>query len=153
VKVLTLWEPWASLVALGYKRVETRCWATRYRGPLAIHAAAKLPPKWLGASRHETEFRDELADCFNARRDSDDRTGLHVDEVIRSLPYGAVLCIVDLVAVRETGEVYDDLDTREHIFGNYEDGRYAWFLEMVEKFENPIPAKGNRLLWNWERPA
>ena len=152
MKALTLWQPWASLVALEHKRVETRCWPTRYRGPLAIHAAAELPPKWLGASRHETDFRDELAGCFNCRRDCDDRSGLHVDDVIRSLPYGSVLCIVNLVACVRTGEVYDDLGTREHIFGNYKDGRYAWFLEMIEKFEEPVPAKGNRMLWNWERP-
>ncbi len=60
---------------------------------------------------------------------------------------------MNLVAVRETGEVYDDLCTREHIFGNYEDGRYAWFLEMLEVFERPIPAKGNRMLWNWISPS
>jgi hypothetical protein len=153
VKALTLWQPWATLVALEFKRVETRCWPPKYRGPLAIHSAAKLPPKWLGASRHQVEFRDELANCLNVRRDRDDRCGLHVDDAIRSMPYGAVLCIVNLVAVRETGEVYDDLCTREHIFGNYEDGRYAWFLEMLEVFERPIPAKGNRMLWNWISPS
>jgi activating signal cointegrator 1 len=149
VKALTLWQPWASLIALAEKKVETRSWATKYRGPLAIHAAAKLPPKWLGVSRHEIEFRDEIADCFNARRDADDRCGLHVDDAIRALPYGAVLCVVNLVAVHETGEVYDDLDRREQIFGNYEDGRFAWFFEDVERFEKPIPAKGNRLLWEF----
>jgi hypothetical protein len=38
------------------------------------------------------------------------------------------------------------------IFGNYEDGRYAWHIELIEKFAEPIAAKGNRMLWNWERP-
>lgn len=37
--VLTLWQPWASLIAIGAKWIETRSWSTRYRGPLAIHAA------------------------------------------------------------------------------------------------------------------
>lgn len=41
MKALTLWQPWASLIAAGHKRIETRAWATRYRGPLAIHAAAR----------------------------------------------------------------------------------------------------------------
>ena len=67
MKALTLWQPWASLVALGHKRIETRCWSTKYRGDLAIHAAAKLPPKWLGASRHNVYFRNALADIFNCR--------------------------------------------------------------------------------------
>lgn len=38
--VLTLWEPWASLVVLGFKVHETRRWKTSYRGPLIIHAGA-----------------------------------------------------------------------------------------------------------------
>lgn len=37
---LTLHQPWASLVALGVKTIETRAWSTLYRGPLAIHAAS-----------------------------------------------------------------------------------------------------------------
>jgi hypothetical protein len=55
-RVLSLWQPWASLVALGVKTIETRSWSTKYRGPLAIHAAARKPTKadlgphgWIGA--------------------------------------------------------------------------------------------------------
>lgn len=49
MKALTLRQPWASLVALGVKTIETRSWSTKYRGPLAIHAGAKRPPTvWLG---------------------------------------------------------------------------------------------------------
>lgn len=40
MKALTLWQPWASLIAVGAKTIETRSWSTTYRGPLAIHAAA-----------------------------------------------------------------------------------------------------------------
>lgn len=38
MRALTLHQPWATAVALGVKTVETRSWATSYRGPLAIHA-------------------------------------------------------------------------------------------------------------------
>lgn len=41
MKALTLWQPWASLIAVGDKTIETRSWSTKYRGPLAIHAAAR----------------------------------------------------------------------------------------------------------------
>lgn len=41
MKALTLHQPWATLVALGIKTVETRSWYTPYRGPLAIHAGLK----------------------------------------------------------------------------------------------------------------
>ena len=153
MKALTLWQPWASLVASGFKSVETRCWATKYRGELAIHSAAKLPPKWLGASRHNPAFRDALADILNCRRDCDERSGLHVDAAVKSLPYGKVLCIVKLEAIEETGTMFtEELGEYERLFGNYELGRYAWFLKMVQKFDEPIAAKGNRMLWNWDRP-
>lgn len=40
-KAITIRQPHASLVALGVKQIETRSWATTYRGPLAIHAAKR----------------------------------------------------------------------------------------------------------------
>lgn len=43
MKTLTIRQPWASLIAAGVKTIETRSWSTRYRGPLAIHAAEATP--------------------------------------------------------------------------------------------------------------
>lgn len=45
MKALTVYQPWASLLACGAKQYETRSWATKYRGPIVIHAATKKPPK------------------------------------------------------------------------------------------------------------
>lgn len=42
MKAITLYQPWATLVALGKKKIETRSWKTDYRGPLAIHVAKKF---------------------------------------------------------------------------------------------------------------
>ncbi|WP_331281011.1 ASCH domain-containing protein [Brevibacillus thermoruber] len=42
MKAITIHQPWATLIALGEKRFETRSWATKYRGPLAIHAGKKV---------------------------------------------------------------------------------------------------------------
>jgi hypothetical protein len=154
VKALTLWQPWATLIAMGEKRIETRCWSTKYRGELAIHSAAKLPASHLGASSRTDPFRDELADLFCVRRDRDDRGGKHVDDLLRTLPFGKVVCIVRLVSVEEIdATLRETLSQRERIFGNYEDGRYAWHLQLVDVIEPPIPAKGNRMLWNWESVA
>ena len=75
MKALTLTQPWASLVALGHKQIETRSWATRYRGPLAIHAAKGFPAR-------ARQFAEE-------------------ERAIGRLPAriarGAVLCIVELI--------------------------------------------------------
>ena len=41
MKAITVWQPWAGALAAGIKENETRSWATKYRGPLAIHSAMK----------------------------------------------------------------------------------------------------------------
>ena len=33
MKAVTVRQPWATLIALGMKRFETRSWQTKYRGP------------------------------------------------------------------------------------------------------------------------
>lgn len=150
MKALTLWQPWASLIAMGQKKVETRCWSTDYRGPIAIHSAKRLPSDWLGASRHSQSFQFELREVFATPSFATPSQTLLQAKVER-LPRGCVLCVVNLVGIEQTRLVGDEVNQRERIFGNYEEGRYAWFLEMVGRFETPIPAKGNRMLWEWTR--
>ncbi len=48
MRALTLHQPWATLIALGVKTVETRSWATPYRGRLLIHAARGVEPTSVG---------------------------------------------------------------------------------------------------------
>ena len=42
MKILTLKQPWATLVAEGYKKYEFRTWKTNYRGEILIHAGKGL---------------------------------------------------------------------------------------------------------------
>ena len=42
MKVLTIKEPWASLIVNGYKKYEFRSWKTKYRGKILIHAGMSL---------------------------------------------------------------------------------------------------------------
>ena len=53
MRALTLTQPWASLVAVGAKRIETRNWSTSYRGKLAIHAAKTQPREARDFARSE----------------------------------------------------------------------------------------------------
>jgi hypothetical protein len=39
MKALSIRMPWAALIVAGHKDIENRTWASRYRGPLLIHAA------------------------------------------------------------------------------------------------------------------
>lgn len=38
MKTITIKEPWATLIAKGYKEYEFRTWKTNYRGEILIHA-------------------------------------------------------------------------------------------------------------------
>lgn len=44
MKALSIRQPWAWLIVHGYKDVENRTWATRYRGPFLVHAGLALDP-------------------------------------------------------------------------------------------------------------
>lgn len=112
MKALTLWQPWATLVAMEVKKIETRCWSTKYRGEIAIHSAVKPQAKYLGISSATETFRDELADVFSVRRDRDQRGGKHVDDILKNLPYGKILCVVRLVGIEETINVRGYVDER-----------------------------------------
>lgn len=60
MKAITLWQPWAELVALGVKHIETRSWPAPpaiIGQRIAIHAAAKRPPAWGGPTVGEYRFR------------------------------------------------------------------------------------------------
>ena len=131
IKAISLTQPWATLVALGEKRVETRSWMTHYTGLLAIHSS-KTYPQWARELCEQEPFRTSLYGC-----------GL--------IPQGHVLCIVRLHGCRRTEDVREQLTEKERAFGDYSDGRFAWFLELVRKFEPTIPATGARGLWKWER--
>src|SRR5581483_12013186 len=62
MKCISLYQPWATLVACGQKRYETRSWSTAYRGALAIHAAKKWSEE-LAALCQTPPYREALAAC------------------------------------------------------------------------------------------
>jgi len=156
MKALTICQPWATLVTIGAKRIETRSWSTTYRGPLAIHAAAGLGPvggfKGLVRQCRVDPFRGVL------RAAADD--GL-IPEYIDDYPLGAIVAVAELVEVyqilegvtgfyAEDSSILFDLTDQERAFGDYTPGRYAWLLADVRRLEEPIPARGALGLWNWD---
>jgi hypothetical protein len=126
---LSLWQPWASYIAAGMKRFETRHWATNYRGPLAIHAA----------KRPLTEDERWLLEDFPLAYGHG------------PLPFGAIVATCELVdCLRITGHPGDD---REHALGEWSPGRYAWALVNVQRLPVPIPCRGAQGLWTWRPDA
>jgi activating signal cointegrator 1 len=154
MKALTLYHPWAMLVEIGWKEVETRDWYTGYRGPLAIHA-----------SRHWTSVEG-----FEFARIVERAEGLALDPEFLARPalresMGCIVAIADLVGCIPTAFVEESAAKLkppftpargwaiERIMGNYEPGRWAWILRNVRRVVPYIPAKGHQKLWPWEAPA
>jgi activating signal cointegrator 1 len=141
MKALSVMQPWATLIALGAKCVETRSWSTSYRGPLAIHASGRM-------SREAA-----LSLCVPYIREALVAGGYHQGSGPASnpcgLPLGAVIAVVTLVDVqRITLELVPAEPERS--FGDYTPGRFAWFLENVRQLPEPFEAKGALGLWEWK---
>lgn len=147
MRCLTLTQPWATLVAIGAKRIETRSWPTNYRGPLAIHAGAGPSsigwPQLNHICNHTEPFRSVLQ-----------LGGRHPAEV---LPIGAVVAVCRLVSVhRITAAGVEGFRPQppadEIAFGDYSAGRFAWLLADVWRLPEPIRARGALGLWDWTPP-
>jgi len=132
VKALTLTQPWATLVAIGAKWIETRSWRTEYRGPLAIHAAKGMP-HWAMDTCQEEPFRGVLLAAGIAG--------------VCDLPRGAVIATCRLVGCLPT-EIFFPSE-REREFGDFDSGRFAWLLDEIVALPAPIAAKGALGLWEW----
>jgi hypothetical protein len=140
MKALSLIQPWATLVAVGAKRYETRSWSTSYRGPIAIHAS-----KWLDAGGKiiSKDVADYLALCHQEPfRSALTQNGI---DRVRDLPSGAVVAIARLVDVVHADTVV--IDDLEREFGNFAPGRYAWKFADVRAIA-PIPHRGFPGLWD-----
>ena len=153
--VLTLTQPYATLVVLGLKTIETRSWATKHRGPLLIHAG--LGPGYFGSE----------AALWQCCLSEPCRTAL-AKHGIRNpgrLPRGAIIGRVELDDCWPTADdgyvvtvddgvmgfnIWPAVAAEELAFGDYTSGRQAWLFSEPRQFATPIPARGRPGLWKWE---
>lgn len=126
MKVITIKQPWATLIALGYKKYEFRSWNTKYRGEILIHAGKSIDTKYLyilkelGIKKYEVGqiiAKAILTDCINITEKFEDRL---IES--NSLIYGA--------NKGRTG--------------------YGFKLENVEILKKPIMINGQLGLWNYD---
>lgn len=126
MKALSLWEPWATLMAIGAKRVETRSWRalqrmTRYRGPLLICAAVRYKKSELKELFEIEEFRVALRN--------------------EPLSFGKAVAVVHLDGCMPTHKIRHKLSAEELAFGDYSLGRFAWMTSGLRRIR-PVPVKG-----------
>lgn len=142
MKALSLWEPWASLIATGAKRFETRSWSTSYQGPLLICAAKKgLSYSELNHYLAIWEFQRGLAPllghALNLSADNWTWAGVGIE----NLQFGNAVAIVELEGCIPTEELTLGECGTDWPFGDFSGGRFAWRLRLVEKIE-PFPVRG-----------
>lgn len=135
MKALSLWQPWASLMAVGAKQIETRSWSTSYRGLIAIHAAKKWDSELKAyADKPRFRFALEEGDCDPAE-----------------LPRGCFVAVGKLHrclsttrdAIAIPAQVSD-----EWSFGDYSPDRFMWIFDGVWRLSTPIFDSGHQGLWN-----
>lgn len=130
LKAISLWQPWASAMAEGRKRNETRGHLTHYRGELAIHASKRKPTA--------AEF-----------------PGMEAERLafIECGTFGAIVCVVKLYDCLPTDLIkrgdFHVLDPHiigkdEYDLGDYSPGRFAWMTHSLVKLREPVPISGRQ---------
>ena len=126
MKVLTIKQPWATLIMQGDKRFEFRSWQTKSRGDLLIHAGKGIDKNAM--KRLAKYLPDEI-------------------------PLGKILGKVTLVdcirmcpefkemLLKENSDIYTKSSFSEN---------FGWQVENVQVFDEPIEAKGHLSLWEYE---
>ena len=129
MKVLSLTEPYATLIYEKKKRIETRSWKTNYRGELYIHASQTK------VSKKDLEDNELMSLLEN-----------------KNMNFGYIICKCKLVdCICMTKAFIDNIkknNYQEYICGEYKEGRYAWILEDIEHIK-PIKAKRQLNIWNY----
>jgi len=126
MKAISVKQPWAALIAVGWKWIETRTWSTDYRGPLLI-VASKQPDRVAMQSLYDQPDTLEMIEPL--------------------LVYGKALCRCTLVNCRAMLQEDEQL-ARCVCYP----GAYAWVLNRIERIE-PFLVRGQLGLYDVEVPA
>ncbi len=136
---ISLWQPWATLIAIGAKQHETRGWSTKHRGRILIHASKRWTTSLTVVSTSD-RFRQAL-----------ERASVTFTPTSRApgcgLPLGAFVAEAELVQVIPTEDVDVAPDADERYFGDFSPGRFAWRLANVHRLAVPVPYCGRQGLF------
>lgn len=145
MNALTIWQPWASAIALGVKKVETRGWACPEWAigvPMAILAGRKNGKEGREAWERLVLAEPETFGIFGA-------AGIRCWE---EMPFGAVVCVVKVTGCEPTdyvgrGQVQPAWfrgAPDERRWGDHGPGRWAWIIGEVRRIEPPFQLIGRQ---------
>lgn len=142
VPVISLWQPWASLIFEHdpWRGEYVKSYETRgHKMPdkhafvdVAIHATASFPAQRL--------ISPELHQLCCERFGEDYRD---------TLPCGVILGTVKFAPSLPTEEPREFIPDDEYAAGDWSDGRIAWPIFEVQAWAEPIAAKGKQGWWRW----
>lgn len=154
-RALTIWQPWASLIAAGAKPYEWRGRPPPRRligQRIAIHAGSRRPKSdelnqlWWDLTYEDPALTSLVPNIAQPL----------MDEWLgnpKLLPLSSVLCIATLgepitaaAYAQRNGLPARDSDRIDH-------QKWGWPLTDIEMLEPFVPAKGAQGFWNWERPS
>lgn len=161
MKALSLWQPWASLIAIGVKPEETRSWpppSGLVGQRIAIHAAKKPLQQSLTAAGVSQVLMARMVEALRA-----------AGEKPLNLPFGKVVCtavvgrplrVARFVAgdfnggsLRHPFVITEEGERREaNAFGDFSPGRWLWPMQDVERVE-PFAAVGRQGIFDLDGPA
>ena len=142
MKVISIIQPWATLIALVEKKFETRSWRTNHTGKLAIYSSKKI-------DRSAFSREPIVQTLIN-----------HGIVTLENLPTGKILATCKLEGCFEVIENKGDsallgneayiASGIEYHLGDFNEGRYGWLFSNVNVLNEPIQAKGQLGLWNYQ---
>ena len=176
MKAISLWQPWASLIACGAKPYETRHWAPPrdlIGQTIAIHAAKKIDKDAASMATDlmygQMDDHGGLAERLEASWGGDETSGdLMVKFGDTIMPVGCVVCTARLDAAFQLGEraegtavpaasvvrrftsrqMPECFTVRYDEWGDYSPGRWAWLLKDVKPLIPPPPAIGRQAFFD-----
>jgi len=155
MRCITIREPYATLVAIEAKKIETRSW----KAPdwligqrIAIHAAKGLTENEWSIAKCSPGFPEALKDspwfwdsalpkfAFPETRGKVIATAVLADCLVFT-PFNVSKIVAEFGA-----------GVPELRFGDFTPGRYGWLLRDVQRLPEPIPARGELGIWTWDAP-
>lgn len=138
MKVITLWQPWASFIALGWKTIETRT-HDRFKNlvgqTIGIHAGNQWDEDWFKLTRNYFSAEQRI---LTIKMHDNFKAGTN---------RGAIICTAKVVSVGWL----DHRDSQQALIDcSLESDHQRFGLSLTNvKIIKPIPAKGKQGIWNF----
>lgn len=147
MKAITLYDPWATFMALGFKTNETRPMRTKHRGDICIHVAQKPPEligqQWLGKLSRAGE-RDWPSNLGNI---------IAVVEIYDVLPSEDFISGTQAATTKSMFKLGTSITISDEEFelGDYSEGRFIYRTRNLRRLKYPVPASGLQCV-GWKVP-